>query len=95
MDGQTIITISAAVVALVQLLKWAGVPSSFGPLLVLIAALLGVGLWLLTAGADTLSRAYGFDYFAAWIAVSTSAAGVFGFTRATGDAVSNLRGTGK
>lgn len=91
MNAQTIMTISAAVVALVQLFKWAGVPQRQGPILVLVAAALGVALWLVTAGAETISRANGFDYFAGWIAVATSAAGVFGFTRATGDAVSKMR----
>jgi len=33
------------------------------------------------------SRAEGFSYFAGWIAVATSAAGVYGFTRASAAAV--------
>lgn len=85
MDGQAIITVSAAVVALVQLVKWAGLRDTWGPIAVLALSLFGVVFWGYSAG--TYERAHAFDYFAAWIAVSTSAAGVFGFTRAANTAV--------
>lgn len=80
MDGQAIIAVSAAVVALVQLAKWSGVPDKYGPACVLVLAVFGVGMWAWSRG--TYERAVAFDLFAGWIAVATSAAGVFGFTRA-------------
>ncbi len=88
MNGQAIISVSAAVVALTQLIKWAGLPDRTGPLAVLAFSLFGVVFWGWSVG--DLSRASAFGYFAGWIAVATSAAGVFGFTRASGDAVSKM-----
>lgn len=85
MDGQAIVAVSAAVVALTQIVKWAGLPDRWGPLAVLLLAALGVGLWAYSAGS--FLRADTWDYFAGWIAVSTAAAGIFGFTRATATAV--------
>lgn len=79
MDAQSIIAVSAATVALVQLVKWAGLPDQRGPLAVLGLSALGVALWAWSVG--TFERTQFFAYFAGWIAVSTSAAGVFGFTR--------------
>ncbi len=89
MNGQAIISVSAAVVALTQLVKWAGLPDRMGPLSVLALSALGVVFWGWSVG--DITRATSFGYFAGWIAVSTSAAGVFGFTRASGDAVSNMK----
>lgn len=85
MDGSAIIAISAAVVALTQLCKWSGIPDKWGPAAVLVLALLGVAFWGYSKG--TFIRTNAFDYFTAWIAVATSSAGVFGFTRAAATAV--------
>ena len=85
MNGEAIITVSAAVVALTQLAKWARLPDKFGPLAVLVLAALGVGVWVYSQGE--FNREALFDLFAGWIAVATSAAGVFGFTRAAASAV--------
>lgn len=94
MDGEAIVTVSAAVVALVQLAKWGFVPDRYGPLAVLFASFVGVGLW----GVDQYQRftetAGLFEYFAGWIAVTTSAAGVFGFSRASASTLTQMRGTG-
>lgn len=80
MSGQAIITVSAAVVALTSLLKWTKIVSDKrGPIMVLVLAVVGVGFWGWTTG--DVSRATAFAYFAGWIAVATSAAGVYGFTR--------------
>lgn len=79
MDGEAIMSVSMAVVALVQLSKWAGIPDQRGPLAVLALSMLGVVIWSVSKG--TFANTQLFDYFAGWIAVSTSAAGVFGFTR--------------
>lgn len=85
MDGQAILTVSAAVVALTQLLKWGGIPDKIGPLAVLGLAATGVVFWGYAEGS--FERTKSFEYFAGWIAVATSAAGVFGFTRASTSAV--------
>lgn len=85
MSGQAIITVSAAVVALTQLCKWGGIPDKFGPVAVLLLSALGVAFWGWSTG--DFSRASSFGYFAGFIAVATSAAGVFGFTRAGSEAI--------
>jgi O-antigen/teichoic acid export membrane protein len=89
MNGEAIVSVSAAVVALTQIAKWAGIPEKLGPLAVMLFAALGVGLWAYSTG--TYQRPELFGYFAAWIAVATSAAGVFGFTRAAGSAVTSAQ----
>jgi hypothetical protein len=88
MDAEAIVAVSAAVVGLVQLVKWGGLPDRLGPLAVLAIAALGVVLWGYSEG--TYERAKLFNYFAGWVAVSIGAAGIFGFTRAGGDAVSRM-----
>ena len=88
MDGQAIVSVSASVVALTQLLKWGFVPDRWGPLAVLLLSLLGVAFWGWAEG--TFERTQAFAYFAGWIAVATSAAGIFGFTRAAGVAVTQM-----
>lgn len=88
MNGQAIIAVSASVVALVQLAKWAALPDKWGPAGVLLLSLIGVAFWGWSTGDVT--RASAFGYFAGWIAVSTSAAGVYGFSRASGDALTRL-----
>lgn len=89
MDAEAVITVSAAVVALVSLVKWAGLPDKLGPVAVLVLALAGVAFWAYSKG--TFERTNAFEYFAAWIGVATSAAGVFGFTRATSSAVTAMK----
>lgn len=85
MDAQAVLTVSGAVVALTQLAKWSGIPDKTGPIVVLLLALLGVAFWGYAEG--TFERTKAFEYFAGWISVSLSAAGVFGFTRAAAGAV--------
>lgn len=85
MDAQAIITVSAAVVALTQLFKWGFVPDRYGPISVVMLSLVGVAFWAWSSG--DFSRANSFGYFAGWIAIATSAAGVFGFTRAGSEAI--------
>lgn len=85
MEGEAIITISAAVVALTQLAKWSGIPDKWGPVAVMGLSVIGVVFWAYSRGV--LEREVAWDYFAAWIAVATSAAGVFGFTRAGAESV--------
>lgn len=86
MSGQAIMAVSASVVALTQLLKWGKIVSDQrGPLMVLILALVGVGFWGWTTG--DITRATAFGYFAGWISVATSAAGIYGFTRSGPEAI--------
>lgn len=89
MDAQAVMSVSAAVVALTQLCKWSGIPDRTGPLAVLVFSLLGVCLWGYSIG--TFERTQTFAYFAGWISVSTSAAGIFGFTRASTEAVTRAK----
>jgi hypothetical protein len=88
MNGEAIVSISAAVVALTQLVKWAGLPDAYGPLSVLALSLFGTAFW--GWSQSDFTRMTAFTYFAGWIAVSTSAAGVFGFTRAAVSGVSRM-----
>ena len=88
MNGEAIMTVSAAVVALTQLLKWAILPDRYGPVSVLVLSIIGTAFWGCTQ-AD-FERATAFAYFAGWIAVATSAAGVFGFTRAAVEGVARM-----
>lgn len=90
MNAETTVTISAAIVACVQLSKWAGLPDSWGPVAVLGLSLLGVLFWGWSSG--DITRATAFNYFAGWISVALSAAGTFGFTRAGAGAVSRMSG---
>jgi hypothetical protein len=89
MDGQATISVSAAVVALVQLSKWAGLPDGKGPLAVMVLSLLGVAFWGWSVGSFEQTKA--FEYFAGWINVALASAGVFGFTRAATSAVTSAK----
>ena len=90
MNGEAILTVGAAVVALTQMAKWAmqGKGDAWGPLIVFALSALGVGLWGFSQ--DTFVRTDTWAYFAGWIAVALSASGVYGFTRAAVTAVTNL-----
>jgi ethanolamine transporter EutH len=78
MDALAIMQVSGPVVAAMCLLRWSGVPHRWAPVLVPVVSALGVGVWVFAHGL--LSRADMFSYVAAWIAVSTSAATVWGFS---------------
>ena len=82
MDGLAIMQVSGAVVALMYLLRWAGVPCRWAPLLVPVLAALGVLVWAYSHGPIT--RADTYSYVVAWIAVATSSATAWGFTWAAG-----------
>ncbi len=89
MDGAAIVAVSAAVTALTQLFKWASaIPDKYGAVAVLVLSLFGVVFWAWSEGS--FERAQSFNYFAGWVAVATSAAGIFGFTRAASGAVSSM-----
>ena len=83
------LAISTAVVTMVQLSKWGGFPDRYGPLAVMLYSLIGVALF-----GYSKSIAFGgtnvWEYFVGTLAVMLQAAGIFGFTRATGTAVSRM-----
>lgn len=87
MTADAIVAISAAVTALVQLCKWAGLRDSYGPIAVIGFSGFGVLLWLFGAVVWPPARTDTWPIFAGWVAVALSSAGVFGFTRASASAV--------
>lgn len=89
MNGEAIMSVSAAVVALVQLIKWAGLPDGLGPVAVMGFSLFGVAFWGWSTGDVT--RASSFGYFVGWVTVSTATAGIFGFTRAGGAGITSMK----
>lgn len=89
MNSEATITISGAVVALTQFVKWAGLPDRWGPLAVLVLSALGVLTWAYSV--NTYVRADTFSYFAAWVNVTIGAAGIFGFTRASSSSLTAIR----
>ena len=90
MEAATVLAITAFVVPLTQMLKWAGLPDKLGPVAALLLSALGVGLWSWSKNADLLVRAQAWDLATAWLAVAIAAAGVYGYTRASSTAVMNL-----
>jgi hypothetical protein len=94
MDGLAVMQVSGVVVALMYLLRWAGIPNRWAPLLVPTLSALGVGLWAY-ANAP-IGRVETFSYVAGWIAVAMSAATVWGFAWAAAGSVNRpARGTGE
>lgn len=88
LDAGAIAAISVAVVLLTQLVKFAGLPDKAGPLAALVFAAAGVALWAfsnLPGGAEVRRSLW--DLFAGWLLVASSAAGVYGFSRAASSAV--------
>jgi hypothetical protein len=90
MSAESIVAISAAVTALVQLTKWAGLKDQWGPVIVIVFSGIGVALWLSSQPMWPPVRTDTWQIFAGWVAVSLSAAGVFGFTRAGAGAVTRV-----
>lgn len=93
MDANAVALIGVPVVALTQIAKWARLPDSWAPVLVLIFAAFGVAIW--TASYGGFHQADLFNYFVSWITTSVAAAGVYGFTRASASAVTSVTGDGK
>jgi len=83
------LAISTAVVALVQLSKWGFLEDKYGPLAVMLYSLIGVSLFGYSNGIPFVGGNV-WEYFVGFIAVMLQAAGIFGFTRATGSAVSRM-----
>lgn len=91
MNAEAIVSVSAAVVTLTQLIKWAGLPSKYGPITVLVLAFIGISFWGWSTVGFPPAQKDVFGYFAAWVAVATSAAGVYGFTRAAGENLATFK----
>lgn len=87
MNAEAIVTVSALVVALVQLAKWARMSEEYGPAAVLGFSLLGVAAQVFGGDNWPPDRLDTIPILAGWVAVATSAAGVFGFTRAAVGAI--------
>jgi hypothetical protein len=87
MSAESIVAISAAVTALVQLTKWAGLRDQWGPVIVILFSGIGVAIWLASQPAWPPVRTDIWAIFAGWISVALSSAGIFGFTRAGAGAV--------
>lgn len=94
LTAENIAVVAAAVLALTQLLKWGRlVTDERGPLAVLALSLVGVLLFQVSQAPDgsVFGRGDIWPIFSAWIVVSLTAAGAFGFTRASADAVTATR----
>ena len=78
MDGLAVMRVTVVVVGIMQLLRWAGVPERWAPLLVAGLSALGVALW--AVGQGPVNPSVLFSYMTGWVAVATSAAMVWGFT---------------
>lgn len=88
-DANAATAIGATVTALTQVIKWTGLDDRWGPVVVLLLSALGVGVYVWSLGA--FQQAQAFNYLTAWANVALVAAGIFGFTRAGGSAVTQLR----
>ena len=77
-DQLGVMRVSGVVLALMYLLRWAGVSERWAVLLVPVLSALGVGLWAY-ANAP-ISQPETFSYVAAWVAVATSVATAWGFS---------------
>lgn len=87
MNADAVVAVSAAVVALTQLSKWAGLRDTWGPLAVILLSGLGVLVWLVGGEQWPPARTDIWPIFSGWVAVTLTAAGTFGFTRAAVGAV--------
>jgi hypothetical protein len=81
MDALAVMRVTVVVVGVMHLLRWAGVPERWAPLLVAVLSSLAVVLWAVSQGVTGAEGWFG--YLSGWVAVATSAATVWGFTWAT------------
>lgn len=91
MGEKEIVAMSAVVVALTQFFKWAGVPDRYGPLAAGLVSVAAVIVWAFDHASQFGGMLPLSTYVVAFIAVLSSAAGVYGFTRATGEAMTRMR----
>lgn len=91
MDATAVISVSGAIVMLLQVLKSGGAVTGRWALTVAaVLSILGVVVWAYSVGNYDRPQLWG--YFAGWIAVFTSAAGVFGIVNGGAEAVTAMKG---
>jgi hypothetical protein len=83
LGAEEVLTIGGVVTVLTQIIKWGmpSLPDSAGLLIVFVCAAIGVGLWGVS-NEPTWAYSLVWPYFAAWVTVAATAAGIFGFVRA-------------
>lgn len=90
MDATAVIAVSGAIVMLLQVLKSAGLTGRWALVSAAVMSMVGVGVWAYSQGNYGRPETWG--YFAGWIAVFTSAAGVFGIVNGGAEAVTAMKG---
>lgn len=80
MDSSDVALGIAAVVPLVQLCKYSGVPKQWAPAAVAVLSLVVTVLLIYQDGGVVQSRAL--SYFMGWVSILTGASGVYGFAAA-------------
>lgn len=83
MNAEAIASISVAVVALTQLIKMSAIPTENRSVVIGIVfglSALGIAVWGFSH-EPLLVRELAWSYFAGWVLVATSAAGVFGLAQ--------------
>ena len=91
MNADAVVAVSAGVVACTQLVKWAGMRDAFGPIVVIVLSGVGVALWLFSQETWPPMRTDTWNIASGWVAVTLTAAGTFGFTRAAASAVTSAK----
>lgn len=89
MNSEAINAVSATVVLLIQVAKAGGITGRWALIVAAIVSALGIILWAVSTG--TFARETLFQYFSAWVAVFTSATGVYSIVRAAPEAVTTFR----
>lgn len=82
-DSEALVTISAAVVALTQLLKVLRLPKTWGVPMVFGVSALGVLLYAYSQVPEPWNRHFVWSAFSAWVVVTTSASGAYGLVKDT------------
>lgn len=92
MDAQAVVAVSGSIVMFLQVLKAGGLEGRWALVVCAFASTAGVLLWGYSAG--TLARETLWQYGSGWIAVFSSAAGLFNIVRNAPEAVTSIRGAG-
>lgn len=85
MDSAAALAVGALVAAVAQVLKWAGLKDTYGPIALIVLSAASVALWVYSKGV--YDRTFLFDYVVGAANVMLASAGVFGFTRSLPAAV--------
>lgn len=90
MNAEAVGAIGIAVTLLTQLAKFAFLPDRAGPLAVLFFAALGVALYGWSNDPNFAARTTVWSYFVGWLTTAATAAGIYGFSRATAATVATV-----